>query len=72
MRGKYPIQKLLTFLNIPKSNDYRWRQSEPSPEEIQLMKRIQEIYDDHKGRYKFPELLMNFAPAIRLPLTIKK
>lgn len=72
MRGKYPIQKLLTFLNIPKSNYYRWRQSEPSAEEIQLMKRIQEIYDFHKGRYGYRRITNELRTVDHLNINYKK
>jgi hypothetical protein len=47
---------MLTFLEIPKSNYYRWKNKPDDEAESELIERIREICSKHKRRYGYSEL----------------
>lgn len=54
LRQKYPVVKLLTVVDLPKSSFYHWDEARQRPDKYaKLKERIKAIYDKHKGRYGY-------------------
>ena len=53
LKSKYPIREMLAFLEIPKSNYYRWRNKPDNSDEHELIERIRAICSKHKKCYGY-------------------
>ena len=72
LKIRYPILDILRFLNIPKSNYYRWKNQKPSDDEQQLRDLIQSIYEQHKGRYGYRRITAELRVQHKLVVNHKK
>jgi transposase InsO family protein len=55
---------MLRFLEIPKSNYYRWKHKHDNPTEAELVECIQRIYQFHKGRYGYRRITAELREAV--------
>lgn len=61
LAAKFPISKMLTFLEIPKSTYYRWKQQRSSTKDAELLEKISTLCVKHKRRYGYRRITSELA-----------
>ena len=59
LRPDIKVTRLLKFFDVSKSGYYDWRERQPSAraiEDVELKKKIQQIFTENKGRYGSPRI----------------
>jgi putative transposase len=63
---------MLAFLEIPKSNYYRWRNKRASETECELIERIKAVCSKHKRRYGYRRVTEVLRAEYKLPINHKR
>ncbi|WP_316397397.1 IS3 family transposase [Metabacillus litoralis] len=72
LKEKFPIREMLEFLEIPKSNYYRWKEQVATGRDRDVINLVKEICTKHKRRYGSRRVTAELKMAHNLTVNHKK